>query len=160
MGINTIQNDTVYRQQKDLYPVQAHQKQPVSDADSKAAAKAADHLPLDEYISSKKSPEKPSGLYRVVPDESGNPKVLYDDPKKVQEYPPGDKEEPCTTNTDSVDREIEKLKEKQKQLKQQINAASKDEEKVRELRKKLAAVEQELQQKDNDAYRRQNASVS
>ena len=63
-------------------------------------------------------------------------------------------------STDKVEREIRKLKEKQQQLEQQIRAASGDEEKVRELERKLAQVEGELSQKDNDAYRKQNASVS
>lgn len=105
----------------------------------------------DEYVSSEESGSKPSGLYRLGQDESGNPKVLYDDPKKAKE---------CTTNTDRVDREIEKLKEEKKQLEQQISAAAGDEKKARELEKKLAQVEGELSQKDNDTYRRQNAEIS
>ena len=68
--------------------------------------------------------------------------------------------EKCVANTDKVDREIEKLKEKKQQLEQQIQSASGDEKKIRELEKKLAQVENELSQKDNDTYRRQNASVS
>ena len=59
-----------------------------------------------------------------------------------------------------VDREIKMLKEKKQQLEQQIQSASGDEKKIRELEKKLAQVENELSQKDNDTYRRQNASVS
>ena len=64
-------------------------------------------VPKDEYISSEKSGSKPSGLYRVEQDENGNPKVLYDDPKKVQKKSATGKAEECTTNTDAVDREIE-----------------------------------------------------
>ncbi len=105
-------------------------------------------VPKDEYISSEKSGSRASGLYHMGKDENGNPKVLYDDPKKV------------TTNTDKVDREIEKLKEQKKQLEQQIKAASGDAEKVKELEKKLAQVEGELSQKDNDTYRRRNAVIS
>ncbi|MBD5394007.1 MAG: hypothetical protein HDR71_07000 [Lachnospiraceae bacterium] len=105
-------------------------------------------VPKDEYISSKQSGSRPSGLYRMGQDENGNPKVLYDDPKK------------CTTNTDKVDREIRKLKEQKQQLEQKINAAAGDEEKVKELEKKLSQVEGELSQKDNDTYRRQNAVFS
>ena len=59
-----------------------------------------------------------------------------------------------------MDREIRKLKEKKQQLQQQIRSASGEEEKVRELERKLAQVESELSRKDNDTYRRQNASVS
>ncbi len=125
----------------------------------------------DEYISSEASNRKPSGLYRLGQDENGNPKVLFDDPKKpVNEKPVNEKpvnaekdrsseppEETCTGNTDQVDREIKKLKEEKKQLEQQIKAASGDGEKIKELEKKLAQVESELSQKDNDTYRRQNS---
>ena len=41
-------------------------------------------VPKDEYISSEKSGNKPSGLYRMGQDENGNPKILYDDPKKAE----------------------------------------------------------------------------
>lgn len=107
-------------------------------------------IPKDEYISSEKSGSRPSGLYRMGQDENGNPKVLYDAPKKR------DSAEKCTGNTDRVDREIEKLKEEKQKLERQIKEASGDEEKVKELKKKLSQVESELSQKDNDTYRRQN----
>lgn len=106
----------------------------------------------DEYISSERSGAKPSGLYRVGQDENGRQKVFYDDPKKSAEK--------CTGNTDQVDREIEKLKEKKKELEQQIRLASGDEKKVRELENRLAQVESELSQKDNDTYRRQHTAFS
>lgn len=124
-------------------------------------------IPKDEYISSEKSSSKPSGLYRLGQDENGNPKVMHDDPKraaKAKDVQP--KEEPakqaekCTTNTDNVDREIEKLKEEKKQLEQQIKAAAGDKEKVKVLEKKLAQIEGELSHKDNDTYRRKNAVIS
>ena len=106
-------------------------------------------VPCYEYSSRKKTVDKPSGLYQLGQDENGNRKVFFDDPKKS--------EEKCVGNTDKVDREIEKLKEKQQQLEQQIQTAAGDEQKVRELEKKLAQVEAELRQKDNDTYRRQNS---
>lgn len=106
----------------------------------------------DEYISSERSGAKPSGLYRVGQDENGRQKVFYDDPKKPAEK--------CTGNTDQVDREIEELKEKKKELEQQIRLASGDEKKVRELENRLAQVESELSQKDNDTYRRQHSNFS
>lgn len=173
MGMNSIQNNLGYHQSKEINPVQNHPKQP---AVNKATAEGTDNLPHDEYISSEKVTDKPSGLYRVVPDENGNPKVIYDDPKKVKENEsqsdnavrpkkaqadnPDNKSEKCTANTDKVDSEIEKLKEEQKQLKQQIQSAAGDDKKVKELEQKLANIENELKQKDNDAYRRQNASFS
>ena len=124
-------------------------------------------VPKDEYISSEKSGSKPSGLYRLGQDENGNPKVMYDDPKRVAKAKdvqpkeePAKKAEKCTTNTDNVDREIEKLKEEKKQLEQQIKAAAGDKEKVKVLEKKLTQIEGQLSQKDNDTYRRQNAVIS
>ena len=144
-------------------------------------------VPKDEYISSEQSGSRPSGLYHMGKDENGNPKVLYDDPKKVggadrngesgvrvnssekdkkAEQPKvksgrrEDDAEEVTGNTDAVDREIEKLKKKKQQLEQQIRKASGDEEKTKELEEKLAQVESELAQKDNDTYRRQHAVVT
>lgn len=118
--------------------------------------------PKDEYISSEKSNVKPSGLYRLGKDENGNPKILFDDPKKkpkVKSDSPKNSEE-CTGNTDKVDREIKKLKEEKKKLEQQIKTASQDENKIRHLKQKLAQIEGELNQKDTDAYRRQNSSFT
>lgn len=116
----------------------------------KASDKASE--PQDEYISSKESGAKPTGLYRVGQDEDGRRKIFFDDPKKT--------EEKCVADTDQVDREIKRLKEKRQQLEQQIRSASGDPEKVQELERKLAQVENELSQKDNDTYRRQHTSVS
>ncbi len=137
------------------------------EAERAAEGKKAGGLsePQDEYISSEKSGNQPTGLYRAGRDENGNPKIFFDDPKaghapKAGGDSQGKPAEKCVTNTDRVDREIKKLKEEKQQLKQQIQSASGDEKKIRELEKKLAQVENELVQKDNDTYRRQNASVS
>ena len=138
-------------------------------AEEKNAGKLSE--PRDEYISSEKSGQKPTGLYRVGQDEKGSRKIFYDDPKKsasrdeksqpkAEGAGQGKPAEECTTDTGKVDREIRKLKEKKQQLQQQIRSASGEEEKVRELERKLAQVESELSRKDNDTYRRQNASVS
>lgn len=132
-------------------------------------AKAAQ--PQDEYISSEQSGAKPTGLYRVGQDEEGKRKIFYDDPKKAgnedgKEQPrvngrnPEEEDEEWVANTDKVDREIRKLKEKKSQIERQLRSASGDEEKTGELEKKLTQVENELKQKDNDAYRRQQAKVS
>ena len=66
----------------------------------------------------------------------------------------------CTTNTDQVDREIKQLREKKKQLEQQLESAVGDEKKCRELEKQLAQINAELAHKDNDTYRRQHAGTS
>ncbi|MCI8770726.1 MAG: hypothetical protein HFH73_06195 [Lachnospiraceae bacterium] len=133
---------------------------------------ALDKNPIqDEYISSEKSATKPTGLYRLGQDENGNRKVFFDNPEKTEDADekgqpkissdtPEKSAEKCTANTDKVDREIEKLKEKKQQLEQQIRPAFGNEKKVRELEKKLARIESELSQKDNDTYRRQNAEIS
>ena len=192
-----------YEHSRTDYAERVKEKQAAERAkEAKEAEKAAEEKksgrlsePQDEYISSEKSGKKPTGLYRVGQDENGNRKIFFDDPKadhadgkddrsgegedgkgpKVSGDNQGKPAEKCVTNTDKVDREIKKLKEKKQQLEQQIQSASGDEapfghpsmpsgnnkeNKIRELEKKLAQVENELSQKDNDTYRRQNASVS
>lgn len=72
---------------------------------------------------------------------------------------PATKAEKCTTNTDNVDKEIEKLKMKKQQLEQQVNAVAGDENRMKELKQRLNQVEIELNQKDNDTYRRQQAEI-
>ncbi len=117
----------------------------------------------DEYISSEASGEKPRGLYRLGQDENGRKKVFFDDPQKQPDATSDDPKkaaEKCIGNTDMVDREIKELKEKKKELEQQIRSASGDEKKVRELENKLAQVESELSQKDNDTYRRQHSTFT
>ena len=69
-----------------------------------------------------------------------------------------DKDETWECNSDKVDREIEKLKKKQRELEQRLNTET-DEAKVKDLERQLAQVERELQQKDNDTYRRQHTTV-
>lgn len=135
--------------------------------------KASDKAPeaQDAYISSEKAGVRPSGLYRVGQDGNGRRKIFYEDPnrsgradEKGQPKVSGDdREKPaekCTTDTGKVDREIRSLREKKQQLEQQIRSAAGDRKKVRELERKLARVESELSQKDNDTYRRQHAVVS
>lgn len=158
------------------------------EAEKAAEGKNSGRLsePQDEYISSEKSGQKPTGLYRIGQDENGSQKIFFDDPKaahakeeedlkaveersgesadgrepKVGGDSQGKPAEVCVGNTDKVDQEIKKLKEKQQELEQQIRSASGDEKKVKELERKLEQVEQELTQKDNDAYRRQHTVFS
>ncbi len=147
MEIGAIPNNAIYQKPNEVASAKAQQSQPITDKD-KADISASNQIPHDEYISSEESSKKPSGLYKVVPDENGKSKILYEDPNK------------CTANTDKVDREIENLKEKKEQLEQQIRSAFGDDKKVKELENKLESIKNELRQKDNDAYRRQNASIS
>lgn len=151
-----------------IKPEQAQSRRRGEDKEESAGIKP---VAQDEYVSSEKSAAKPTGLYRLGQDGSGNPKVLFDGPRKTggadgKAQPktssglPEKAAEKCTTNTDKADREIEKLKEKKQQLEKQIQSASGKEKKVRELERKLAQIESELSRKDNDTYRRQNAEIS
>ena len=58
-----------------------------------------------------------------------------------------------------MDREIERLKRKRDELKEQISRET-DPSKAERLEKMLAQVERELRQKDNDVYRRQHSVFS
>ena len=67
------------------------------------------------------------------------------------------KSETTTTNTDMVDRELERLKEKKAKLEQELLTA--DETKRQQLQMQLDQVNMELTLKDNDAYRQQHSTV-
>ncbi len=114
----------------------------------------------DEYIPEEK--REPSGRYWLG-NEDGQPRVCFDGPDqdKGADGPEKNagKAESCTCDTDKVDREIEKLKKKREELESRISSET-DGVKIRELEKELARVENELRQKDNDAYRRQHAAYA
>lgn len=120
----------------------------------------------DEYTPEDKAAHEPIGLYRVV-QEDGVPKVQFDDPEKKAQGPESAPEkEPekevsdvTVTDTDKVDREIERLKEKQESLAQQVGREQ-DPQRREQLERQLAQVDRELAQKDNDTYRKQHAVVS
>lgn len=104
--------------------------------------------------------KKPEGLHYPDCDEY----VPGDKPAEQAEPAPAAKAddkarsvERCST--DKVDREIAKLRQKQQQLQQKLNQTE-DPEQREALQKQLDAVARELQQKDNDAYRRQHAEFS
>ncbi len=65
-------------------------------------------------------------------------------------------------DTGKVDREIKKLKAKMEELGKQILMTQKqgDESKIKNLESKLNAVKAELAQKDNDSYRKNNATYT
>lgn len=114
---------------------------------------AADNIPKAEGNLS------PSKLTPEIEDSSLNGEGKPAKEESPVKGEPERKAESCTTNTDKVDKEIEKLKEEQKRLKQQLRATQ-DPQKAEDLKRQLAQAENELQQKDNDAYRRQNAVVT
>lgn len=72
---------------------------------------------------------------------------------------PEEKSERCVGNTDQVDREIERLRQKRERLQQQLNAEP-DEARKAKLEQQLRQVDGELRQKDNDTYRRQHTQLS
>ena len=135
---------------------------------------------MDEYVP--EEPQEPSGRYWMGRDEDGQPKIYFDDPERAANAPKQpedtpeaeepdpagqgakgpegekDKDEVWEGNSDKVDREIEKLKKKQQELKQRLNTET-DEAKIKDLERQLAQVERELKQKDNDTYRRQHTTV-
>lgn len=121
----------------------------------------------DEYVPSEK--DEPIGLYSMEQDENGGHGIRFDDPNKSDSSDKSDKSaekpeseksksEECTCNTDKVDRELKRLREKVERLEQQLRSASDEE--AAKLQKQLAGVRSELAQKDNDSYRRSQAEFS
>lgn len=159
-GINSVSEQERYARLHETQDVKKAEQVGKPD-DSKVSG--ANTMPADEYIPS--NPVK--GIYRPGKDAEGNPKIDYIDPKKdVSPEAEADdkvssdskKSESTTTDTNKVDREIEKLKKKKARLEQEIRTAEDDQKK--RLEQELHQVEAELAQKDNDNYRRQNAVVS
>lgn len=116
----------------------------------------------------------PSGQYRVREEKDGRKNIYFDDLDRAEEADPqkenadrsekaegskkspsAEKSESCTANTDQVDREIKRLKQKEAEIEKKLGA-EKDEARKKQLAKELANVKRELQMKDNDAYRRRH----
>lgn len=84
-----------------------------------------------------------------------------DKPMKSGGAPKSDDEDTLTTvSTDSVDAEIKKLKKRRTQLQKQLQNAQGDEDQRKSIEKQLAQVNSEIASKDNDAYRKQNATYT
>lgn len=134
----------------------AREAAPVQRPEPQAPAAPAKPAPvMDGYTPGEE--HTPSGLYWVGKDENGAPKVYFDSPEAKPAS--GDRAERCTTNTDKVDRELERLRSRADRLERQLDTET-DPAKAQVLEQKLAAAKAELAQKDNDAYRRQNAVIS
>ena len=108
---------------------------------------------MDQYI-----PEKGSDSPEADGKKVGQPEAKPDG-DNLKNKDSGKKTEKCTGNTDKVDREIEKLKKRKKELESQLRTVE-DEGKRKSLESQLAQVERELRQKDNDGYRRQHTVFS
>ncbi len=163
MEISAIQNNI-----SSQAPAKIQQTPAVSAPET--SKEGGDPIMRDTYIPSDRPAQQSIGLYRVVHDEDGTPKIQFDTPESPLENDeapeaaggnpsPERKAEKTTTDTDKVDREIEKLKEQKSLLEQRLRAVANQPE-AEKLEKELAQVERELSQKDNDAYRRQNAVIS
>ncbi len=128
---------------------------------------------MDRYVP--EEPREPSGRYWLGRDEDGRPKICFDGPERAADAPDpedpnqsagakrwektGQREGTCTGNTDKVDREIEKLKRKREELERRLHTET-DEARRKELERQLAQVARELDQKDNDAYRRRHSAFT
>lgn len=82
-----------------------------------------------------------------------------DDAPKAEGGEPTQKSKSATYNTDKVDAEIKRLREQKQQFEKQLQSATDPRQAVM-LQKQISRLEKELQQKDNDAYRREHAEKS
>lgn len=141
----------------------------VKAADRVAPPRISDAPVVDQYVRGQE-PE-PIGLYRLTQDENGTRSIAFDDPEKPKDAEkaagpeaagkaPEKEPETVTGNTDKVDREIRKLKEKLASLKQQLARAADNPEEQKKLEKEISSLENELRTKDTDAYRRQHTDFS
>lgn len=132
-----------------------------TDNDDWAPARPA----YDQYLPQDSESPKPIGLYQIARDENGNRHIQTDGDKQDAKAKPDLSKQPdnqaqnCTADTNKVDREIQALKKEAMRLKGEL-ATTHDAQKAKELQKQLAKIQQELQQKDNDTYRRQHTQFS
>lgn len=111
----------------------------------------------DKYIPGEEDP--PTGIYSVSEDENGGLNISVDSDEKTAPAKDSDSEDnTVTANTDKVDREIKKLREKEKRIQRELRTA--DEKTAEKLKRELEQVSAELAEKDNDQYRRQHTEFS
>ncbi len=148
---NRISNEQTAQQAQKLQRAE-EVRQPLQEKPVEQAAKGEFYQEPDQY--SPKDAEPASGLYWQEPGEDG-PKVKFSDPEKADEKPLN----VTAMNTDQVDREIERLRKKVKELKSQLDRTQEGPEQKR-LERQLKQAESDLKRKDNDTYRRQHAKIS
>ena len=94
-------------------------------------------------------------------DPSGEgPKVNFDQPEEApaSKDAKGKPVNVTTTDTDEVDREIERARKKVEDLQNQASQAQGPQRE--RLERQLKQAQSELERKDNDTYRRQHAKIS
>lgn len=149
----------------DIRPIARKEEEPlraIQDDATKNAPQQKEEDPFgikDEYIKGSRPAVK--GIYGLKADEHGENKISYESPDKISDDKKvsGDEKKKYVTNTDSVDKEIERLKEKKENIEQELRM-EKDVEKKKRLEEELSRIESELTMKDNDNYRRSKAQVS
>lgn len=139
-----IQNKKIEEAKEEKKVEEEKQRKQAEDSKSPNRLTRDTYTPEEEPLS--------AGLY----DKDGK----VDPPKSSAPAKKSAEEERCTGNTDEVDREIEKLKKKKAQLKQEIAQTKDDPDRQEDLKKQLSQVEEELKRKDNDTYRRQHAKFT
>lgn len=135
------------------------QKLPDKTAPSEPAARF-EHEPVESPGRYWVEPGQDGPAVRFEPPE--NPESLKEaEPLPADQASAQDKDQPSLTmcSTDKVDQEIENLRNRVAELKQQIGRAQNEAEKA-DLQRELDASSRELAQKDNDAYRRQHAQFT
>lgn len=106
--------------------------------------------PVEDSVAKPEEKAAPAKGNKAEPEKEAAP---------AKEAPRPAEQERCTVNTDKVDREIKQLKEEKARLEQQLQQGPPPQ-KEEQLNQKLQQVEEQLRQKDNDAYRRQHAEYS
>lgn len=168
MNIQSIQNNTTYPTVQERNEMLSQKRtdnafnntvQKSDDSTNNDTQKQQNNFIQDEYIHTDTS-KQATGLYKLDYAAEGTPTISFDNPrKKIEDNQETKQTENCTGNTDKVDREIKQLKEEKKQLEQRLHSVL-NPQKAADLEKQLTKVEQELQQKDNDVYRRQHTVFS
>ncbi len=127
-------------------------KRPLQEKPVEAAEQSSFYQAPDEYAP--REPAKAFGRYWMEPGEDG-PKVNFDQPEEASEK---EVSNVTVTDTDDVDREIERARKKVEDLQSQADRAQGPERE--RLERQLKRAQSDLERKDNDQYRRQHAKIS
>lgn len=150
MSIQSIGSAPVYQ------PLEAEQVRQAQSAVPAPQAREGRAPAFDRYEPAESPVRESAGVYEIVPDEEGKPSIRFDNPEEPAA--PRSRAEQTTTNTDRVDRELEQLRKKLEELQNRLRTAAPEQREA--LERQAGQVRRELEQKDNDTYRRQHAVVS